>query len=1155
MISSRQTKAQSVTSQVPFFLRFGGGVVLFYILLSCAQLAFCSETETIKIGVLAKQGSEQAHNVWSTTAEYLTATIPQYSFAIVPIGFDQVRQATAGKSIDFLLTNSGNYVELEFDYGISRIVTLKNSVNNTSATQYGGVIFTRANRKDINTLHDLIGKSFYAVAPESFGGWLTALREMQSLGINPKKDFKELHFGGTHDAVVIAVLDGATDAGTVRTDTLERMAAEGKVDLTALKVLNAQPPEGNFSYLHSTRLYPEWPLAKLQHTSESLAEKVAIALLNMPADSPAARDARIDGWTVPLDYQPVHQLYQELGFGPYARHLGQIRLTDLIHQHWKLLLFIASLFCLLFGITLFTILLNRRLVAAQDEISTQLKRTQKAQEAQNAADLSYQEIFNGTNDAIMVHDSESGAIVDVNQAMCNMYLYSREEAITLNMEGLSSEASPFTKNEATKWLVKARDAGPQKFEWQARRKNGELFWVEIHLKTAVIGHHERVLAVIHDISERKEQEKELTLYRQHLEQLVEDRTAEISSSEKKLARAQRIANLGSWEWDIRKNTLFWAKEMYPIFGLTRDDLPVSYDFFLDLVHPADRQRVDQTFNDAVSKRTRVNLDHRLLLTDGSEKMVNEQAEIFYGEDGIPLKMIGTIQDITERKLLEQEHSHLVKAVEQTGDSIIITDKAGDILYVNPAFERITGYSKDEVLGKNPRILKSGRQDPSFYQVLWDTLSSGRVWAGHLINKKKNGTLFEEAATIFPILDADGNISSYVSVKLDVTARVELEKQLRQAQKLEAIGTLAGGIAHDFNNILTAILGYGQIVLQALPEGSALRNNQQEVVRASTRAADLVKQILTFSRRSELQLQPLSMQLVVKEALKLLRASIPSTIVFRQDIDQDCGSVLADPTQIHQVVMNLCTNAYHAMRETGGVLSVTLKTVELGPHDPLQNIHLLPGPHVCLEVTDTGHGMEAMVADRIFEPYFTTKETGEGTGLGLSLVHGIIKDIGGTITVTSEVGVGSTFRVHLPRVETKAGTEESPAAGSIPVGTEHIMIVDDEQTILTLEKILLESLGYSVSSFSTSTEALQAFEAAPQHFDLVLSDVTMPLMNGTQLAKKMLVARPDMPILFCTGFSDLLNEQKAMALGAKGIIGKPILRENLARTIRKILDAG
>ena len=1156
MTSSRQDTTLFIARQA-FSLLCWGSAVFLYIFSSCIQPAFCAETTettSIKIGVLAKSGKEATRKEWNATAEYLTATIPHSSFEIVPVGFDQVRQTTADKKIDFLITNSGNYVELEFDYGISRIATLKNIVHNIPSTLFGGVIFTTSNRDDISTLHDLVGKSFYAVAPESFGGWLAALREMRAAGINPEKDFKELRFSGTHEAVVLAVLKGITDAGTVRTDTLERMDEEGKIDLDSLKILNTQPTQEDFSYLLSTRLYPEWPLAKLKHTSDLLAEKVALALLSMPADSQAAKDSRIGGWTVPLDYQPVHELYQELGLGPYARHLGPIRLADLIQQHWKSLLIIASLFCLLLAITFFTMLLNRRLVAARNEITAQLQRVKEAQEAQRAADASYQEIFNGTNDAIFVHDPESGAILDVNKAMCTLYGCSREEAMALDIEAISSGESPFTGNEATEWITRARNEGPQKFEWQAKRKDGGLFWVEVHLKTTTLGRHERVLAVIHDISDRKEQEKELTLYRQNLEELVANRTAELSASERKLARAQRIANLGSWEWDIRKNTLLWAKEVYPIFGLSRDTLPVSYDSFLDLVHPADRGVVAQVFNEAVAKRKRINLDHRILLSDGSKKFVNEQAEIYFGEDGIPLKMVGTIQDITARKLLEQEHSRLAKAIEYTGDSIIITDKAGDILYVNPAFERITGYSRDEVLGTNPRILKSDHHDQAFYQTLWDTLRSGKVWEGRFINKKKDGTLFEEAATISPILDADGTITNYVSVKRDITDRVELEKQLRQAQKLEAIGTLAGGIAHDFNNILTAILGFGEMVMYALPEGSALRKNQEEVVRGSIRAADLVKQILTFSRRSDQQLQPLAVQLIVIEALKLLRASIPSTIAFKQEIDPNCGLVLADATQIHQVIMNLCTNAYHAMRETGGVLSVRLTSVELGPHDLQNNISLLPGPYVCLEVTDTGHGMEASVAERIFEPYFTTKSTGDGTGLGLSLVHGIVKDIGGTITVSSKVGVGSTFRILLPRIETQASTVESMSAESIPVGTEHILIVDDEEIILALEQLVLESLGYRVSSFSSSTEALQAFEADPKHFDLVISDVTMPVINGAQLARKMFEVRPDIPILFCTGHSDLLNEKEAMALGAKGFIGKPIIRESLASTIRKILDA-
>ncbi len=1151
MILAPQVKAQGHRRTHIFFLRWLA-IIFFCLVCNSAPLAFCADPPAIKIGVLAKRGGATAQLDWDATADYLTATIPQYSFKIVPIKFDQIQQATADKSIDFLLTNSGNYVELEFKYGISRIATMKNNIHHQNNTQFGGVIFTKANRQDIKTLQDLAGKSFTAVATESFGGWLMSLREMQAQGLNPNKHFKKLSFAGTHDAVVKAVLEGSTDAGTVRTDILEQLAGIGEIDLTALKILNQQPAVENFSFLRSTRLYPEWPFARLKHTPENLARDVTIALLQMPAASQAARDAHIGGWTVALNYQPVHELYRQLGLGPYARHLGPIHLTDLIHQHKKILLVISSLFGLLLAITLFTLFLNRRLTAAQSEITAQLKRVKEAQEGQQASESSYQEIFNGANDAIIVLDQDSGAILDVNRAMLDMYGFSREEAVFCKMAAISSDTS-FTVNEATEWIIKAREEGPQKFEWQTRRKNGTYLWVEIHLLKVFLGRRERLLAVIRDISERKEQEKELASYRHHLEQLVDNRTLELTASEKRLARAQRIANLGSWEWDIKKNILLWTTDVYPIFGLSRDTLPLSYESFLDLVSPADKKLVARTFNDAISHKTRINLDHRLLLADSKEKLVNVQAEISYGEDGLPLKMVGTIQDITTRKLLEQEHSRLIKAIEQTGDSIVITDKDGDILYVNPAFERITGYSKEEVLGKNPRFLKSDHHDRTFYKAIWKTLKGGNVWAGRFINKKKDGTLFEEAATISPILDTEGKINNYVSVKRDITDRVELEKQLREAQKLEAIGTLAGGIAHDFNNILTAIIGFGQIVMHALPEGSALRKNQEEVVLASLRAADLVKLILTFSRRCEQQVQPHSVQLVVKEALNLLRASIPSTIVINQEIDKSCGSVLADPTRIHQVVMNLCTNASHAMREKGGVLSVILKPLVIHTDDVPHIIGLEPGPYVCLEVSDTGHGMESVVADRIFEPYFTTKATGEGTGLGLSLVHGIIKDIGGTITVASKVGEGTTFRIYLPMIESETTTRKAPADNAIPVGTEHILIVDDDPTIVTLEKLMLESLGYQVSSFNTSTQAWHAFEADPQQFDLVISDVTMPVMNGPQLAHKMFTARPDIPIIFCTGYSDILDEDEAMVLGAKGFIGKPILREKLAKIIRKILD--
>ena len=1130
-----------------FFLAF-----LFLVPVVSVLSAFASEEAAVKIGVLALRGSANVLQQWTPSAEYLDTMIPGRSFEIVPLDFTQVRQAVKDQTIDFLITNSGYYVELEYEFGVSRIATMKNILNHVPKTQFGGVIFTRSDREDINGLFDIRGKSFCAVDQDSFGGWLTALREFRALGITPEHDFKELRFSGTHDAVVQAVLSGKADAGTVRTDTLEEMAAEGKITLTSLKILNAQSTQGNFPYLHSTRLYPEWPFARLQPTADKLAEDVAIALMRMPAQSSAAQAAHIAGWTVPLDYQPVHELLKELEIGPYALHFGKIRFSEIVRQHWPGLLTLLIFFAVLLFVTSYTLRLNRKLVAAKEELARQLKTVWHAQKALQESEKNYREIFHSTNDAFFVHDLATGAILDVNKAMCEMYGYTWEEVLHLTVGELSAGGPFFSERDAGQWIAKTLAEGPQTFEWRARRRNGDLFWVEVHIKPATIGGQERLLAVVHDIESRRKAEEALNQYRLNLEKIVEERTAELTKSESSLAEAQQLARLGNWEWLIPADQVWWSAEAYRICGFEPGGISPTYKSFLTVVHPADRDLVKHAVDDALQRRGPYSVEHRLVLADGTERQVHQEGDIFCDANGKPVRMVGIVQDITERMLLEQERTRLVKAVEYAAETIVVTDRDGTIQYVNPAFTRVTGYEREEAIGKNPRILQSGRHDQSFYKEMWATLSCGESWSGHFINRKKDGALFEEDATISPIMDGGGNIINYVAVKHDVSEKLELEKKLRQAQKLESIGTLAGGIAHDFNNILTAILGYAAIVLNKLPEDSPLRASQQQVVTAGQRAADLVRQILTFSRRGEQKIMPLQPHLVVKEALKLLRATIPTTIEFKIKIDKDCGMILADPTQIHQVIMNLCTNAYHAMREQGeGVLGVVLNSVELEPESLQIKIDLQPGPYIRLEVSDTGQGISASVLEKIFEPYFTTKALGEGTGLGLSLVHGIVKSMGGGITVYSEVGTGTTFHVYLPRTASAASSEAPPVASRVG-GHERLLIVDDEVTIVHLEQQILESLGYHVTATTTSLEAWQLFKEQPDSFDLIVTDMNMPYMSGLELTGKILEIRKEMPVLLCTGYSELLNEEKVKAQGIREYLMKPITTNDLATAIRRAL---
>ena len=380
-----------------------------------------------------------------------------------------------------------------------------------------------------------------------------------------------------------------------------------------------------------------------------------------------------------------------------------------------------------------------------------------------------------------------------------------------------------------------------------------------------------------------------------------------------------------------------------------------------------------------------------------------------------------------------------------------------------------------------------------------------------------------------------------------------ERQLQQVLKIQAIGTLAGGIAHDFNNILFPIVGYTELTMDEVPDNSVAHNNLEEVLKAAHRAKDLVQQILTFSRQSGQERKPVKVHSIIEEALKLLRASIPASIEIIHNINDDCHPVMGDATQIHQVIMNLCTNAYQAMQDKGGTLEINLSEVDVGYEETVEKIGMQPGKHLQLLVRDEGCGMDAAVLDRIFEPYYTTKEQGKGTGLGLSVIHGIVKNHRGDISVTSSPGKGTTFKVYLPIIEDMdTVTEFEPSNGAVK-GNERILLIDDEEQIVSMEQQMLENLGYEVTARTDSTEALKEFSQKPQNFDLVITDMTMPHMTGDELALKLLDIKPDIPVILCTGFNEDITEEKALAMGIQKFVMKPVIKNDLATTIRTVLD--
>ena len=789
----------------------------------------------------------------------------------------------------------------------------------------------------------------------------------------------------------------------------------------------------------------------------------------------------------------------------------------------------------------------------------------RAEEAILRAKEEWERTFDAVPDLVTILDNEY-RIVRVNKAMADRLHLTSEQCIGLKCyEAVHGGSQPAALCPHTL----TRQSGQQHIaEIHEPRLEGDFLVSTTPLHDAQ-GQLTGSVHVARDITERKQAEEALQKAHDELETQVQERTAELKGVVEALQ--DEMAERKQGEEALRGASLYTRSlieaSLDPLVTISAEGKVTDVNKATELVTGVARdQLIGSDFSDYFTEPDKARAGYRQVFSEGAVRNyplairdtsghiteVLYNATVYKNDNGEAQGIFAAARDITAQKSAEQERLRLIAAIEQSSESIVITDDAGEILYANPAFGHINDYLPREALGKNYfDILTGDGRDKGFKKKLADILGKGRIWEDHFTRKKKDGTSYELDVTISPVRERSGNIINYSIIERDVTHEMILEQHLRQQQKIEALGTLAGGIAHDFNNILMPIMINTELSLYDTPEESPISQYLNTVLQAAQRGQELVKQIISFSRQKEQERSPIRITPVIKETLKFLKATAPQNIEIRENFDVESGMIMADPTQIHQVLMNLCSNAVHAMRGKGGVLEVSLADVEVDAHLLASNLDLKPGPYLKLMVRDTGHGMDQELIKRIFEPFFTTKKPGEGTGMGLAVVHGIVTRHEGAVITDSELGQGATFQVFFPRMQ--GHVEQEPLTlDAIPTGDERILLVDDEEVQVRSGRHLLERLGYTVTTTTDSIEALEIFRTQPEAFNIVITDQSMPGLTGIQLAERLMHIRPDIPIILCTGFSEVVDGKEAKAMGIREFMMKPFSARQLAETIRRIL---
>ena len=751
----------------------------------------------------------------------------------------------------------------------------------------------------------------------------------------------------------------------------------------------------------------------------------------------------------------------------------------------------------------------------------------RVEDALRESEEKYRLVVENAQEAISV--AQDGMLRFVNPKTVDILGYSENELLT----------KPFSEFIHTddREIVLERHARrmrgekfPTRYSFRVVAKDGALKWVEIDSAEIVWAGRQATLTFMADITERIRMEEELKESEERYRTLVEE-----SFDGMFIQKGFEI--------------VFANARLHEMLGYSAGELR-GLDHWV-IYHPdyqaLTRQRATARMQgeDVVSQ-----YEVRLQRKDGAafDGEISARGVKVKGEPGI----LVWVKDTSQRRRSEEAQRRLFTAVEQAADAIMVTDVKGKIEYVNPAFEKVTGHTLMEVVGQNPRLLKSGEHDQMFYKNLWNTITRGEVWTGRFINRTKNGKLFHEAATISPVRDAIGKIVNFVAVKHDMTEHLKLSEQLVQAQKMEAIGTLAGGIAHDFNNLLQVTLGYSEFLLAEKRKDDPEFEDLSKIFQAAQSGAELVQRLLMFSRKVESKPIPLNLNKQIVQVEKLLRRTIPKMIDIKLDLSQQLMEVEADPTQVEQILMNLAINARDAMPD-GGRLTINTKNTNLDEEYCKIHVGVKPGVYVALSVSDTGRGIDAETVEHIFEPFFTTKEIGRGTGLGLATVYGIIRQHGGHIICESEVCKGSTFSVYFPAILSRLEHVAESVLEMPACGTETVLLVDDEDSVRELGNRIMTNNGYKVLTAANGEAALEVYGKEKERIALVILDLIMPIMGGKDCLKKILAIDPHAKILIASGYSADASTREFIELGAQGFVSKPFRLNELLRQVRKALD--